>query len=165
MMSKRTGLVSLCLISLVIAGCSGGGKMQLIPKSAVTPSGTDLSGKWRLRDGDAAIAGQTVHMFLETGTKLKVTQTPFGLFVSFDRSIVEEYRFGEHRIVNVGPISAERVSGWENDTYVIETLDEDGALLREIYRLDDDGTVMIRTITVTNRDKTQLSVEQVFVRS
>ena len=32
----------------------------------------------------------SVHVFLETGRKLKITQTNDGLFVSFDRSVVEE---------------------------------------------------------------------------
>ena len=51
-------------------------------------------------------------VFLETGANVKLTQTDDGLFISYDRSVVEEYIFGEHRIATVGPISAERASGW-----------------------------------------------------
>jgi hypothetical protein len=69
------------------------------------------------------------------GTALKVTQTGSGLFFSFDRSVVEEYRFGENREVEVGAITAERVSGWEGRSYVIETLDKDGAKLIESWQL------------------------------
>ena len=61
------------------------------------------------------------HVFLESGEFLKLTQTEHGLFISFDRAVVEEYRFGEHRMANVGPVVAERVSGWESGAYVIET--------------------------------------------
>ena len=60
----------------------------------------------------------------ETGKSLKVTQTEHGFFVSLDRSVVEEFGFGENRIVTLGPIEAQRVSGWEGATYIVETLDE-----------------------------------------
>ena len=48
-----------------------------------------------------------VHVFLEAGESLRITQTDYGLFISFDRAIVEEYRFGEQRTVSVGPIEAD----------------------------------------------------------
>ena len=59
--------------------------------------------------------GTLVHVFLETGSRLKITQTGYGLFISFDRAIVEEYRFGEKRQISVGPVTADRVSGWEGE--------------------------------------------------
>jgi len=61
-----------------------------------------------------------VHVFLETGEVLKITQVEHGLFVSFDRAIVEEYRFGEQRMANVGPVVADRVSGWENGNWMCD---------------------------------------------
>jgi hypothetical protein len=103
-----------------------------------------------------------VHVFLETGESLKLTQTEHGLFVSFDRAIVEEYRFGEQRMVNVGPVAADRVSGWEDGAYVIETRDKEGAMLIESYRLDDD--TMIRMIRIVHKDDVELEVTQVFDR-
>ncbi len=108
--------------------------------------------------------GSAVHVFLEAGSRLKITQTDFGIFVSFDRAIVEEYRFGEHRQVNVGPIIATRVSGWEGSAYVIETLDKDGAKLIEQYRLEDTGVRLIRKITLWEKGVRKLEVEQVFER-
>ena len=105
-----------------------------------------------------------VHVFLETGEVLKITQVERGLFVSFDRAIVEEYRFGEQRMVNVGPVVADRVSGWENGAYVIETRDKEGAMLIETYRLDGKD-VMIRTIRIAHKDKSKLDVQQVFDRA
>lgn len=104
-----------------------------------------------------------VHVFLETGVALKITQVERGLFVSFDRAIVEEYRFGEQRMANVGPVVADRVSGWENGAYVIETRDKEGAMLIETYGLDGPD-VMIRTIRIIHDDKSMLDVRQVFDR-
>jgi hypothetical protein len=104
------------------------------------------------------------HVFLESGEFLKLTQTEHGLFISFDRAVVEEYRFGEHRMANVGPVVAERVSGWESGAYVIETRDREGAMLIESYRLADDGS-MIRTIRIIHDDTTVLDVRQIFDRS
>ncbi len=105
-----------------------------------------------------------VHVFLETGQSLKLTQTDHGLFVSFDRAIVEEYRFGEQRTISVGPIIADRVSGWENGAYVIETRDKEGTMLFETYRLESADT-MIRTIRIVEGDRASLDVRQVFDRS
>ena len=106
--------------------------------------------------------GMLVRVFLEIGESLKVTQTDYGLFISFDRSVVEEYRFGEKREVNVGPVVADRVSGWNNEAYVIETLDSEGAKLIETYRLRDNGRNLIRTITILNDGSAQMNVEQTF---
>ncbi len=108
--------------------------------------------------------GSAVHVFLEAGSRLKITQTDYGIFVSFDRAIVEEYRFGENRQVNVGPIIATRVSGWEGSVYVIETLDKDGAKLIERYRLEDTATRLVRNISLWERGVRKLEVEQVFER-
>ena len=108
--------------------------------------------------------GTFVHVFLETGQSLKVTQTEYGLFISFDRAVVEEYRFGEKREVSVGPVVADRVSGWDGNTYSIETLDKDGAKMIETYRLHDDGRSLIRTIAIVNDGQMQLDIEQIFDR-
>lgn len=105
-----------------------------------------------------------VHVFLESGKALKVTQTGYGLFVSFDRSVVEEYRFGEQRIVSVGPVEAERVSGWEGNAYVIETRDEEGAMLIETYGLEGPDS-LVRTMQITHQGKDELNIRQVFDRS
>ena len=106
----------------------------------------------------------SVHLFLETGKALKVTQTDYGFFVSVDRSVVEEFKFGENRIVSVGPIEAQRVSGWQGSAYIVETLDEEGAVLREEWRLDDSGNVLLRDISIVERNKETLSFRQEFDR-
>jgi len=108
--------------------------------------------------------GSLVHVFLETGSALKITQTGSGLFISFDRAIVEEYRFGEKRRISVGEIEADRVSGWDNNAYIIETLDMDGAKLIETYRLVDDGRSLLRSIIVLDDNSRQLDVTQSFDR-
>jgi hypothetical protein len=104
-----------------------------------------------------------VHVFLEAGESLRITQTDYGLFISFDRAIVEEYRFGEQRTVSVGPIEADRVSGWENNAYVIVTRDEEGALLTESYRLNG-ADKLLRAIRMEYDGETALAIEQVFDR-
>jgi len=106
----------------------------------------------------------SVHVFLEMGKTLKVTQTDAGLFISFDRSVVEEYRFGENREISVGAIKVARASGWENNAYVIETLDDDGAKLIETYRLQDAGEHLQRTMVILHHNKKMVSLQQDFDR-
>ena len=106
-----------------------------------------------------------VQVFLETGGDVKITQTEDGLFVSFDRSIVEEYVFGEHRAASVGPVIAERVSGWDGAAYLIETLDEDGVLLTERWYLDAGAQVLRRDVAISEDTDVQFAVTQVFDRA
>lgn len=133
---------------------AAGGLDSIIPKSRRV----DETGR-RSRE-----EGAFVYVFLETGESLKLTQTNDGLFISFDRSIVEEYRFGENRVVSVGPVEADRVSGWSKDAYVIETLDQDGVKLIEKYWLAENGSKLHRSISILKGNEMQLAVEQEFDR-
>ena len=133
---------------------AAGGHEPLVPR------GNHSSARSARRDS----GGASVHVFLETGRSLKVTQTDYGLFISFDRAVVEEYQFGENREVSVGPINADRVSGWEGSSYVIETLDEDDAKLIETYQLQDGGRSLQRKITIIDKKVTQLAIKQLFDR-
>lgn len=183
---------SVLIAGLVLAACAT--RPELISRSAVVPPGVDLSGLWRLReepgskpipraDPDPGIrvpppntnrntgvrrpkraSGTAATVFLETGTSLKISQTPDGLFISFDRAIVEEYRFGENRIVSVGPIEAQRVSGWKDVVFVVETLDDQGTLLTESWHLEAGGAVLVRNILVSRGDNEQFSSRQRFDR-
>lgn len=108
--------------------------------------------------------GGLVGIFLETGESLKITQTSHALFVSFDRAIVEEYRFGENRPVNIGEADAHRVSGWEGDAYVIETLGEKGMKLTDRYNLADDNKRLIRRITLRSKELEEVTIVQEFDR-
>lgn len=181
----------LSVLVALLAGCAA--REVLEPKSAVVPADVDLSGLWTLRAGGsgsitgggtesgasdmlADVLGRTrprrrppppeslVGVFLESGTNLKITQNPFALFISFDRSVVEEYRFGENRRVNVGPVRADRVSGWEEDSYVIETLDEAGGKLVERYTLMPGGDALLRQVSVYEDGTLASSYVQRFVR-
>lgn len=163
----RMTTVSLLAFAMLSVGC--GGKEVLIPKPAGVPVGVDLSGQWLLRDTSGttqrAAREALVYAFYESGRSVKVTQTETGLFISFDRSVVEEYRFGENRTVSVGEIAADRVSGWEGDAYVIETLDKDGTKLIDRYRVDRETDVLTRsTVIRTRNDTRQLSLQQVYDR-
>ncbi len=109
--------------------------------------------------------GTAVGVFLETGRAISITQTEHGLFISFDRAVVEEYTFGENRVVSVGPIEAQRVSGWEGSAFVVETLDEEGARLSESWSLMNDGAELVRRIAITRDETEEFSMEQVFDRN
>ena len=179
-MARVAGI--LIVVLLLLSACAGSGPPQLAPVGDVIPAGVSLEGRWKLQGGasDAekrirraeyrssggrhGADGPAVFVFLRTGERLKISQTPYALFVSFDRSVVEEYRFREHRLVSVGPIAADRVSGWSGGRYVIRTLDSDGALLEESYALEAGGDMLVRTVTITYSRDTLLSLRQVYDR-
>ena len=106
----------------------------------------------------------SVYVFIENGRSLKISQTQHGIFISFDRSVVEEYTFGENRVVSLGPIEAQRVSGWEGSMYIVETMDDRGATLTETWALASDGSELIREINIVDGDKQLYSSRQVFDR-
>lgn len=189
--TKTFNSCSLILMAcLMLAACAA--RPQLVSKSATAPVGVDLSGQWQLRvepdprrmsagDSEPGIRipsrastrnpgrrpsrgdfGTAVRVFVEYGKSLKISQTAAGLFISFDRSVVEEYTFGENRIVSVGPIEAQRVSGWQNGGFVIQTLDEEGAILTESWRLAENGKVLVREISQTQGKKETFAALQRF---
>jgi|GEM_PF-594564 len=109
--------------------------------------------------------GPSVHVFIENGRSLKITQTDHGLFVSFDRAVVEEYTFGENRIVSLGPIEAQRVSGWEGSVFIVETMDERGATLTETWALGKEGSELVRQIAIVSNEEQLFSTREIFDRS
>jgi len=157
----------------------------------VVPAGLDLTGYWLVRNDskaehalaaggvqDGLISSRksrssrrnrggpdgSAEVFLEFGDSLKITQTSFGLFISYDRSIVEEFTFGENRLVTIGPIEARRVSGWDGDSFVVETLDDTGTTLSESWKLDENGSVLVRKIRIRKGDTDSFSHRQIFDR-
>lgn len=108
--------------------------------------------------------GASARVFLEFGESLKITQTYFGLFISYDRSVVEEYTYGENGLVTIGPIEATRVSGWEGQSFVVETLDDTGTILYEGWHLEEDAAVLIRNIRISRDEKDSFVHQQVFDR-
>ncbi len=107
-------------------------------------------------------SGGLVHVFLEMGESLKITQTPYALFISFDRAVVEEYPFGENSPINIGEADAHRVSGWEGNAYIIETLGEKGMKLTDRYSLADDNERLIRRITLRSKNMEEVTIVQDF---
>ncbi len=112
-----------------------------------------------------SMKGGQVYVFLETGTALKITQTPYALFISFDRSVVEEFRFGESRMISVGEITAQRVTGWEGTQLVVETLGRNGMKLTERFHLTDGGNTLQRRITLRSKKLEEETIVQVFDRA
>lgn len=180
--------IPVIILALAFAAC--GSRPTLEPRAGGNPQQVDLSGRWVLRAGDELPVtheqtirvprssarhqtndsgrpqterrsrGQTVHLFLESGRVLKVSQTDYGLFFSFDRAVVEEYNFGENRVVSIGPVSAQRVSGWDGPAFVVETMDEEGHLLTERWRLREKA--LTREISIARGEDMVFSQRQVF---
>ena len=114
--------------------------------------------------GSSGTKGGLVGVFLETGNSLKIDQTLHGIFISFDRAVVEEFRFGENRPISIGQADAVRVSGWEGTSYVIETLGEKGMKLTDRYSLADDRQSLTRHITLRSKDMQEVMIVQEFDR-
>jgi len=162
--------------AIVPAGTDLSGQWQLRIEPGSRPPGGDEQGirippptssRNRGREAPRNPRGSrssAVSVFLESGDALKITQTASGLFISFDRAIVEEYRFGENRLVSVGPIEAQRVSGWQEGRFVTQTLDEAGAVLTETWELLAGGKVLVRKISLAAGDEERFSSEQYFDR-
>ena len=168
-------IVLITFLSLALAACAS--KETLLRKSADPPADFSLSGQWdlvedldvilkqfekairktsgaRKRSGSRrsqTTAGGLVYVFLENGKSLKITQTESGLFISFDRSVVEEYRFGEAREISIGGAQAQRVSGWEGEQYVVETLGKEGMKLTERYQLFDNASRLKREVILRSK--------------
>lgn len=183
-------VTTLIAIAVLLTAC--GQPEVLLPRDNSIPAGIDLSGKWQIRadmeddqkklrdairrtsgarSGSGSrnskprkVQGGVVHVFLETGESLKITQTVHGLFISFDRSIVEEYRFGEQRVISIGEVQAQRVTGWEGEQLVVETLDKHGVKLTDRFELTNSGQSLRREITLRSKKYEEQTVIQEFDR-
>ena len=120
------------------------------------------SGGARRSSGESK--GGLVGIFLKTGDALKISQTEFGIFISFDRSVTREFRFGENRPINIGQADAIRVSGWDGNDYVVETLGEKGMKLTDRYSLSTDQKLLIRHITLRSKNHEEVTIVQEFDR-
>ena len=109
--------------------------------------------------------GAIVHAFLKTADKLKITQTDSALFISFNRSIVQEYTFAENRTITLGEVQAARVSGWTGNDYVIETLDKDREKLTEQYSLSADRQKLYREIILRDDKMQEVAIAHVYDRA
>lgn len=184
--------LGLAVTLLLLSACAVKREV-LLPYSDTAAEGVDFSGTWLIRGSKAENSQRInhliqemdgvqksgtgivrapkknsksgfVHVFLETGRLLKITQTPYAFFVSVDRSVVEEFRFGEARAVNVGSIVADRVSGWDDDVYIVETLDKNNVKLTERFWLSDKAQVLNREITIRNPEGVKATALQQFDR-
>jgi hypothetical protein len=184
-----TLLAAICFLPLLLSAC--GSPPILESKGRVAPAGVDFSGFWQLRvepnaqrtsrnsdTRDSLVptnrtqrsrrerdrSGASAQIFLEYGSSLKITQTDYGIFISYDRSVVEEFTFGEKRLISIGPIEALRVSGWEGDLFVVETLDDSGTTLHESWRLNSDDAVLVRNVRISKGEAITFEHQQTFDR-
>lgn len=191
-MTNKKRILFTLFSAFLLVSCASKAPL-LVAKNGVTPPGIDLSGSFQLRlDPHArrlppqeegiriereqsrrsrpensrikrSNRGMSVQVFIENGENIKLTQTEHGLFISYDRSIVEEFTFGEVRMVSIGPIEAQRVSGWEGTTFVAETMDSAGNLFRETWGLRGTDE-LVRSVRLMEGDKEAFSQQQIFDR-
>lgn len=102
------------------------------------------------------------HLFFENTNKIKITQTKYSLFINFNRSIVEEYSFGEVKKITIGNVIARRSSGWVNNVYRIDTLDDYGMKITEEYKLVNSSNILERLLIFRDRDLNEISVLQTY---
>jgi hypothetical protein len=183
----RLASFALFVVLATVAACAT--KEVLLPISGVAPNGVDFSGTWTIREHESAgrrsinraasqVAKPTkrsssghgrgsglVQVFLETGRTLKITQNQYAFFVSINRSVVEEFQFGESRMIHIGEIEAQRVSGWDGPVYMVQTLDANGMKLIDRFWLSDDRNMLIRAITFRGRNDKTATVTQFFDRT
>ena len=60
--------------------------------------------------------------------------------------------FGERRSQNVGPVSVLRVSGWDQDQYLIKSVTDERVLIEERYYLSDNGLKLFREVSIQGRE-------------
>ena len=102
------------------------------------------------------------HLFFENTKKIKITQTNYSLFINFNRSIVEEYSFGEVKKITLGNVIARRSSGWVNNSYRIETLDDYGMKITEEYKLTGSSKNLERMLIFRDRDLNEIRILQIY---
>lgn len=191
-MTKTKTYLAPVLMAMLLASCASKGPV-LVARDAVAPAGIDLSGSWifradpsvrRLPPQEEGIrigreqggrrqsesrsskrrgSGMSAQVFIENGENLKLTQTEYGLFISYDRSVVEEFTFGENREVTIGPIEAQRVSGWDGNKFIAETRDAAGNILVETWALREKD-ILVRNLRILDRDKEKFEQQQIFDR-
>ena len=178
------------VVLLLLSACASHEVLE--SRSGEVPPGIDFSGNWVIQSGSRendrrireairktdgikdgqvlrpsgrskrGASGGLVFVFLETGRSLKITQTRDGMFISFDRSVVDEFRFGENRLVSIGQVEAQRVTGWEGQQLVVETLDRNNMKLTDRFELTENGQVLRRTITFRSSEGQTESITQLF---
>lgn len=108
------------------------------------------------------ISKYNAHLFIRTAEIIKITHNKFSLFIDFNRSIVEEYNHNRVEKINIGEASAFRSSGWKGMTYHIETLDDNGLKVTELFSLSDDGNTLNRKIIYRNAKQEEFTITQSF---
>lgn len=66
--------------------------------------------------------------------------------------------------MNVGEVAAQRVTGWEGNQLVVETLDKNGMKLTERFQLLGDGDTLQRQITFRSKKLEEETIVQEFDR-
>ncbi|MEC9415712.1 MAG: hypothetical protein VYC67_03870 [Pseudomonadota bacterium] len=104
------------------------------------------------------------HLFFKNAKVLRITQTDYALYVDFNRSIVEEYNFGELKNVTIGKVSASRSSGWFSNQFQIDTLDSHGMKITEKYTISGDMNTLTRNIIFRDKNFNNSEIVQNFKR-
>ena len=75
---------------------------------------------------------------------------------------MKEYSFGEVKKITIGNVTARRSSGWVNNVYRIDTLDDHGMKITEEYKLFNSSNILERLLIFRDRDLNEISVLQTY---
>lgn len=78
---------------------------------------------------------------------------------------MEEFRFGENRLINIGEVEAQRVTGWEGQQLVVDTLDKNSMKMTERLQMLETGSVLERSITFRSKQGETETIVQMFDRA
>jgi len=104
------------------------------------------------------------HLFLRDAKRIKITQTRFAIYIDFNRSIVEEYKNNRVEIIELGEVKAQRSSGWQNDLYLIDTLDDRGMKITETYSLVNQDKNLQRQVIIRDKNANEVIFRRLYVR-
>ena len=124
---------------------AGGGGMHR--RGGISAGGTP-NGDWSARGSKSRQRGQGANKdFLTRPNNIGIEQTAHELALNADGSATQ-FVYGEKVVASVQGGTAERVSGWKGDEFVVKYVVTDGPTATRSYQLAESGKQMIVTTQV-----------------
>jgi hypothetical protein len=122
------------------------------------------NGDWSSRGGKSRQRGQGANGdFLVRPNQIGIDQTAHELELNADGSATQ-FVYGEKVIASVQGGTAERVSGWKGDDFVVKYMVTDGPIATRSYQLADSGQQMVVTTQVEGGRSRKLEYRTVYDR-
>jgi len=138
----------------------GGGMHR---RGGLSAGGTP-NGDWSRRGGKSRQRGQEANRdFLARPNEIGIEQNASGLDLNADGSATQ-FVYGEKVVASVQGGTAERVSGWKGDEFVVKYVVTDGATATRGYKLAGSGRQMIVTTQVEGGRAPKLEYRTVYDR-